>query len=137
MQHHPADMNLEPADRFEARARRQTMRVIRKIVGIAVVLAVCMWLFIVWSLWSEDTVARSAGEKQSFNLAAAFASELTRTFDLAAAAFHLIDSNVKAHPLGTGSDMENLLRAIAAVAKPGTGVRIAGPDGRLVLSSGD
>ncbi len=112
------------------------MRVIRKIVGIAVVLAVCMWSFIALSLWSEYTVARSAGQKQGFNLTAAFASELTRTFDSVAAAFQLIDSNVKAHPLGSGSDMENLLRAIIAAAKPGTGVRIAGPDGRLMFSSG-
>ena len=137
MQHHPADMNPEPADRFETRAKRQTMRVIRKIVGIAVVLTVCMWSFIAWSLWSEYTVAESAGQKQGFNLTAAFASELTRTFDSVAAAFRLIDSNVKMHPLGTGSDMENLLRAIVAAARPGTEVRIAGPDGRLVFSSGD
>ena len=128
-------MNPERADRFEARAKRQALRVIRKIVGLALFLAVCMWSFIGWSLWSEYEVARRTGQTEGFNLTAAFASELTMTFDSVAAAFRLIDSDIKARPSGVGSDMEHLRRPIAAITGPGTEVRIAGPDGHLLFST--
>lgn len=128
-------MTTERADRFEARAKRQTMRVIRKIVGIALFLAACMWSFIGWSLWSDYNVARAVGQTEGYNLTAAFASEVTMTFDSVAAAFRLIESHVKAHPSASGADMENLRPAITAVVGPGTSVRIAGPDGHLLFST--
>jgi two-component system cell cycle sensor histidine kinase PleC len=132
-------MNAVRAERFEAMARRQTLRVIRRIVGIALFLAVCMWSFIGWSLWSEYNVARAAGQTEGYNLTAAFASELTKTFESAAAVFRLIENDVKAGPLGPGAGpgtgIDPLRRSIAAVAGPGTEVRIAGPDGHLLFST--
>jgi hypothetical protein len=128
-------MNAERADRFEARAKRQALRVIRKVVGFALFLGVCMWGFIGWSLWSEYNLARSAGQTEGYNLTAAFASELSMTFDSVGAAFRFIESEIEAHPPGAGADMENLRRSITAIAGPGTEVRIAGPDGHLLFSS--
>jgi len=128
-------MNAERADHFEARAKRQMREVIRKIVIIAMSLGVCMWSFISWSLLTEYAAARSVGQTEGYNLTAAFASELTKTFDSVAAALRLIESDIQAHPLDAGFDMENLRRSIKAIAGPGTEVRIAGSDGHLLFSS--
>ncbi len=128
-------MTAERADRFETRAKRQALRVIRKIVGIALFLAVCMWSFIGWSLWSEYNTARAVGQTEGYNLTAAFASELTMTFDSVAAAFRLIESDIRIRPLGTAWDMENLRRAIIAVAGPDIQMRIVGPDGHRLFST--
>jgi two-component system cell cycle sensor histidine kinase PleC len=131
-------MTTERADRFEGRAKRQVMRVIRKIVIAALSLAVCMWWFIGWSLWIEDNLARAAAGTQEYNLAAALASELSRNFDSVEAALRLIIEDIKASPPGVSdtAGLQRLTRAVAAVAGPDTRVRIAGPDGHLLFSSG-
>jgi two-component system, cell cycle sensor histidine kinase PleC len=131
-------MNAERADRFEGRARRQAVRVIRKIVGIALFLAICMWAFIAWSLWSEYNVARAAGRTQGYNLTAALAAELSRNFDSVSAAFQMITDRVKtdSSDLSNTAELERLAEAASAVAGPGTSVRIAGPDGRALFFFG-
>ena len=126
-------MSGERAYRYEERAKRQWLRVIRKIIGIALALVVGMWWFIGWSLWSESSAARAIGRTQGYNLTAAVASELTMTFDSINAALRLIDSDIKAIP--AGNDSEHLRQAIDAVTGPDSEVRIVGPDGRLVYSS--
>ncbi|MDR3529293.1 MAG: hypothetical protein P4L90_01865, partial [Rhodopila sp.] len=137
MQRDTADMNAERADRFEGRAKRQAVRISRKVVGTALALAVCMWSFIGWSLWSEYSVARAAGRTQGLNLAAAIAAELTRTFDAISNELRLIGSNIKeiAPGIPDTAEPERLRLAITAVADPDITVRIAGPDGRLLFST--
>jgi two-component system cell cycle sensor histidine kinase PleC len=127
-------MNAERADRFEARAKREAVRVIRKIVGTALSLAICMWAFIAWSLWSEYSAAGERGRIDGSNLAAAFASELTMRFDSVSAALRIIDSDIKETSPGP-PDAEHLREAIDAVAGPNADVRVAGPDGRLTFST--
>jgi signal transduction histidine kinase len=114
------------------------MRMMRVIVGVALSLAVCMWSFIGWSLWTEYNLARVVGRTQGYNLTAAFASELSQSFDSVSTAFRLIIEDSKANPPGASgtAGMERLAQAVVAVAGPDTGIRIAGPDGRLVFSSG-
>jgi signal transduction histidine kinase len=130
-------MNPERADRFEGRARRQAARVIRKIVGIALFLALCMWLFIGWSLWTEYDVTRAVGRAQGYNLAAALASELSHNFDTIESGFRLIADEVKTSPPGAvgNARWERLARAVTAVVGPDTSIRIAGPNGQVLFSS--
>jgi two-component system cell cycle sensor histidine kinase PleC len=118
----------------EARAKRQAVRVIAKIVGTALFLAVCMWTFIAWSLWSEYSAARVVGRTEGHNLSAAFASELALTFDRVSAAFRVIDKDIKEPSLRL-SDPNRLRDEIAAVAGPDADVRIVGPDGRRLFST--
>jgi two-component system cell cycle sensor histidine kinase PleC len=127
-------MNAERARRFDARAKRAAVRVIGKIVGTALLLAVCMWAFIAWSLWSEYRAANERGRIEGYNLTAAFASELTMTFDSISAALRVIDNNVKDAPPDT-HEAARLREAIGAVAGPNIDVTVAGPDGRLVFST--
>ena len=91
-------MNAERADRFAKRAQRHAMRMIGGIVSSAVFLAVCMWAFIAWSLCSEYGVARAHGRTEGYNLTAAFASELTMTFDQVSAALRIIDTDIRETP---------------------------------------
>jgi signal transduction histidine kinase len=126
--------STERADRFEKRAKRHSARLIRKVVGSALFLLVCMWGFIIWSLWSEYSAARAVGRTEGFNLTAAFASELTMTFDSVSAALRVVDNNVKEIQAG-GSDPQRLRDAISAVAGPDVYVRLAGPDGHLLFST--
>jgi two-component system, cell cycle sensor histidine kinase PleC len=130
-------MNQERADRFEGRARRQAVRVIRKLVGIALFLAICMWLFIGWSLWAEYSTARSVGRTQGFNLAAALTSELSRNFDAVDAAFRSIADAVRTGPPDASdkAGWDRLTAGAAALVGPEIGIRIAGADGRLLFAS--
>jgi two-component system cell cycle sensor histidine kinase PleC len=107
---------------------------IRKIVGTARVLGACMWAFIVWSLWSEYSAARAAGRTEGYNLTAAFASELTMTFDQVSATLRLIDNGIREIPSGA-LDSEHLREAIATIAGPDANVWIVGPEGRLLFST--
>ena len=66
---------------FADRADRHATRVIYKIVGVAVLIAALMWLFIAGLIWSERQSALHHGLIDGRNLAAAFAVELTHTLD--------------------------------------------------------
>ncbi len=77
MQRDAVDISTERTDRFEARAKRQAWRVVRRIVGAALLLVLCMWVFIAWSLWSEYNAARALGRTAASNLSAALAMDLT------------------------------------------------------------
>jgi signal transduction histidine kinase len=127
-------MNAERADRFEAQAKRHAARTIRKIVGTALAVALGLWAFIAWSLWSGYNAARAHGRTEGYNLTAAFASELTLTFDHVSAVLRVIDNDIKETPPGA-SDMEHLGNAISAAAGPDVDVRVVGPDGRLLFST--
>jgi two-component system cell cycle sensor histidine kinase PleC len=110
------------------------MRVIGRIIGAAVFLTIVMWAFITWSLWSEYGVAYDHGRIDGRNLTAAFASELTMTFDRVRSALDVIDNTIKAASPGP-LDTERLRETIDAVAGADTDVRITGPDGHLVFST--
>jgi signal transduction histidine kinase len=137
MQAEPVNASAQPA--FEREATAQASRFSRLISGIALSLAVCMWGFIAWSAWSEDLAARENGRIQAYNLTAAFANEVSLTFDAIDAALRRIDAVIKAGPPGaepgTPAGAARLAREIPLAVKPGTEVRIAGPDGRLLFST--
>ena len=136
MQRDVVNMSAERADRFEGRAKRQAERVIRKIIGIALLLAICMWAFIGWSLGLEFDAARAVGRTEAYNLTAAFSFELSAAIDAAGAALQRIEDAAKAVPsTATQADFQAALRREAAMA--GKPVRIAGPDGQRVFSSLD
>lgn len=130
-------MNADRANRFEERANRQTVRVIRKIIAVAVVLVVCMWGFIGGSLWSEYSAARAVGKTEGYNLTAAVALELTMTFESVSATLRLIEREVRSIQLGSDNrlDGRDLQQAVAIIAAPETEVRIVGPDGRLLFTT--
>ena len=98
MQRDAIDTNAQRADRFETRAKRQAVRVIRKIVLGALFLVLSMWAFIAWSLWAEYNSAHAVGRTEGINLSAAFALELTHAMDAADAALAAIDQAVKFGP---------------------------------------
>jgi signal transduction histidine kinase len=112
---------------------------ISKIVSTAVTLAACMWAFIAWSMVSEYSAANRHGRTDGYNLTAAFASELTMTFDQVSAVLRVVDNDIKANPPDAPPPdapySDHLQQAIDAVAGPSAGVRVAGPDGRLIFST--
>ena len=130
-------MSTADADRFKAQAKRQALRVIHRIVGTALFLAVCMWAFIGWSQWSEYTTARMTGRTEGFNLTAAFASELTVTFDSVSTQLHLIERDLQRVPRGIGEDAvrEHIRQMVGALTGLGTEVRIIGSDGQRFFST--
>lgn len=125
------DANAERVDRFEGRARRQAVRIIRKIVSIALFLAVCMWFVIGWSLWTEFSSARAIGSTEGYNLSAAFAENLTNTLDTANAALASIDRIVRSAP--PDRVKLELQQVVASITVRDIAVRITGPDGRQIL----
>jgi signal transduction histidine kinase len=135
MQLEPVTVKSHPAGEFERVATRQASRVSRMIVGIALFLAVLMWCFIVWSSWSEDAAARQNGRIQAYNLTAAFANELSMKLDAIGAEFGAIEAAIKAAPPETPAGAARLAAELKAILAPGSDVRIAGPDGRLVFST--
>lgn len=122
------------ADRFAGHAKNEALRMIGTIVGIALFLTICMWVFIVWSLWSDDSAARARGRTEGYNLTAAFTSELTKAFESISATLRVIDSNVREISPGA-PDTKHLQATIDAVAGPDADVRVVGPDGGLIFSS--
>ena len=126
-------MNNQHADRFEARGKRHASRMIRNMVGVALFLAIFMWSFLAWSLWSEYRSARDVGRTEGYNLSAAFASDLTVTLDSISAKLGLIAAEIKGPPTIT-REAANPPLAIAG-AGAGAAVWIVGPDGRLVYAT--
>jgi two-component system cell cycle sensor histidine kinase PleC len=137
MQRDAVDGNRERVDRLEGRAKRQARRVILRIVGAAVVLIVCMWLFIAWSLWSEYDAARARGWTDGANLTAALALDLTTALDGAAVELQHIEDGIRQLPQGPSkAELQSRLRHDAgAIAAGGSALRIADPDGRIVIST--
>ena len=127
----------ERADRFEGRAKRQAKRIIRKLVLIALALAMAMWVFIGWSQWSEYSVAEAGGRRQGSNLTAAAAIELTRNFDSVAAALRVVESAVRqlSPDLADADRRAEMRRIGATVVNPDIGVQIADTDGHLIFAS--
>nr|WP_294525574.1 ATP-binding protein [uncultured Rhodopila sp.] len=134
MQPEPVTVIAQPASDFKRSATRQASRVSRMIAGIALALALLMWCFIAWSVWSENETALLNGRIQAYNLTAAFANELSLRFDAVDARFRAIAAIARAVP-PSPQDTERLAREIPAVVDAGTGVRIVGPDGRLLFST--
>ncbi|HBK06127.1 MAG TPA: hypothetical protein DDZ81_09705 [Acetobacteraceae bacterium] len=133
MQRDATDANAECADRFEGRARRQAVRVLRKIVLLALFLTTCMWGFIGWSLWTEYANARAVGCTEGYNLTAAFAMELTNELDAANAVLESIAGTVKSSP---DDEIKPGVQQVATgMANKAIGVRIAGPDGKRLLTT--
>ena len=122
---------------FKGTATEQAYRVTRQIVGTAGILALCMWVFIAWSWRSEYIMSRAAGRIQEFNLIAAFADELTLTFDSVCGALQLVQNEVGDMPpsASTAEVRARLAQAIRGVTDPTRGIRVVGPDGKLVFST--
>jgi two-component system, cell cycle sensor histidine kinase PleC len=137
MQPYAVDVNRERAERLDGRARRQARRVMRRIIGAALGLVLCMWLFISWSLWSEYDGARASGWTEGANLSAALALDLTTVLDGAARALQRIDDGIKGLPQGAsaGDVQAHLRQAAGAIAIAGAAVRIADPQGQVVAST--
>jgi signal transduction histidine kinase len=137
MQRDTVDLNTERADRFEGRAKRQAWRVIRRIVGGALFLVLCMWVFIAWSLWFEYDAARGIGRTEGSNLSAALALDLTLALDDAALALQHVAEGIKKMEPGAAVAVirEQMGRDAAAISASGRQVRIADADGRIVIST--
>jgi signal transduction histidine kinase len=124
-----------PASAFERTANAQALHFSRLIVGIACSLAICMWGFIAWSAWSEQRTARDNGWTQGYNLTAAVANELTRTFDAIDAEFRAIDTDFNTLPPDASARALRLALASPQPAGLFTDIRIANPDGHRVFSA--
>ncbi|HEY4174634.1 MAG TPA: ATP-binding protein [Rhodopila sp.] len=122
---------------FKGTATEQAYRVIRQIVGTAGILALCMWVFIGWSWRSEYRLSQFAGRTQEFNLIAAFANELTLTFDSVSGALQLVQNEIGAMPpSATPEDVqERLQQVIRGVTGSMRDIRVLGPDGKLLFST--
>jgi len=119
---------------FKGTAREQAYRTTRQIVGTAGILALSMWCFIAWSWRSEYRMSEAAGRTQEFNLIAAFANELTLTFDSVSGALQLVQNEVGAMP--PSAEMQaRLQQAIRGVTDPTRDVRVIGPGGKLLFST--
>jgi two-component system cell cycle sensor histidine kinase PleC len=122
---------------FKGSAEQQAYRISWQIIGIALFVAVCMWSFIAWSVWSEYRVARATARTHEFNLTAAFAGELTLTFDSAAGALRLIQSEIAAMPpsASSGAIQARMAQVTRNMTDPARDILIVGPDGRLLFST--
>jgi signal transduction histidine kinase len=122
---------------FKGTATEQANRVTRQIVGTASILALCMWCFIAWSWRSEYNMSQTAGRIQEFNLVAAFANELTLTFESVSGALQLVQNEVGAMPPSASSAevRARLQQAIRGVNDPMRDIRVIGADGKLLFST--
>jgi signal transduction histidine kinase len=132
MQLEPATAD-RPASAFERWANGQALHVSRLIVGVACSLAICMWCFIAWSVWSEQRAARENGRIQGYNLTAAFANELTGTFDAIDAEFRAIDDEVNTLSPEASARALRLALASPQLSSLFADIRIAGPDGHRIF----
>jgi hypothetical protein len=121
---------------FTGTATEQAYRVSRQIVGTALFLALCMWSFIGWSLWSEYSLTRTTSRTQEFNLIAAFAGELTLTLDSVNGALRLIQNEIAAIPPSEplASVQARLERAARDMPGLAQDIRVAGPNGKVLFS---
>ena len=122
---------------FTGTATEQAYRVSRQIVGTALFLALCMWSFIGWSLWSEYSVTRTTSRTQEFNLIAAFSGELTLTLDSVSDALRLIQNEIAATPpseppASVQARLERATRDMPALAQD---ICVAGPNGKMLFST--
>ena len=120
-----------------SRANRHTRRIIRKIVGIAVLLAALMWLFIGGLIWSERQSALQHGLVNGRNLAAAFAVELTHTLDHIAGAMDAIIQRMPIDAEGRPrvAELDQWVNDFALLGKPAKYFGLIGPDGKLIFSN--
>ncbi len=123
--------------RFSSRARRHATRICRKIAVITAVIVACMWLFIVGSVRSEFEQAMIRGRIDAKNLTAAFADEITHTFDRISAAMELIDNDVRTalDTPGGKFSLDRWTKEVPSFMRPATHVSIVNPAGDLVFST--
>jgi signal transduction histidine kinase len=122
---------------FSGTATRQAHRVSRRIIGSALFLALCMWSFIGWSLWTEFRLSYASSRTQEDNLIAAFSGELTLTLDSVSADLQLIQNEIAAMPPSASPAVVQALlqKATANMTGPARNIRVAGPDGTLLFST--
>lgn len=123
--------------RYGARAHRHARRVSRKIVAVAAVLATCMWLFIIGSLWSEREQALAHGRTEGHNLAAAFAEEITHTFDTISGVLDLMAARAKDDPAAfhPGDALRQWTDELPRLAREGAHVSVVDADGRMIFTT--
>jgi two-component system cell cycle sensor histidine kinase PleC len=126
-----------PATSFACAASQQARLVTRQILGTALFLALCMWSFILWSLWTEYDVTRTASRTQELNLVAAFAGELTLTLDSVGNVLQRIQDEIAALPqAATPAERQaRLRRAIGDRPSLAQDIRVVGPDGTVLFST--
>jgi len=127
----------DPISDFARRADRYALRVIRKVVAVAAIIAALMWLFIGWVIWSERQSALAQGLVDGRNLAAAFAVELTHTLDHIDGA---MDTILHRMPLGRDgrpsvSDLKLWASDLSLIAAPAKYIGVIGADGKLLFSN--
>ncbi len=122
---------------FADRANRHSGRVVRKILGIASVVAALMWLFIGWLIWSERESALAHNRIDGRNLAAAFAVELTHTLDHIDGAMDAIIGRMPVNPDGSPKfeELVQWSRDFALLARPARYIGLIDKQGMLVFSN--
>jgi two-component system cell cycle sensor histidine kinase PleC len=122
---------------FAGAARQQARRVTLQILGTALFLALCMWSFIVWSLWTEYDVTRTTSRTQELNLTAAFASELRLTLDSVGTVLQRIQDEIAALPQSAPPAVLQARLRLAIGDRPDLAqdIRVVGPDGHLLFST--
>lgn len=131
-------MSLAEAEKFEARARRETVRVIRRIIDFAVALVLAIWAFSVWSVWTEYSVTRYSARAQSMDLTNAFTLELDRNLATADNAFQLVGGAIQADASGLSAGLANdsLLASVRRLSPAIRQVVIVGANGQPAYPPG-
>ena len=124
--------DLRHVHALKGSAESQAYRVSRQIACMALLLGLCMWSFIAWSLWSEYGQARATARTQEHNLIAALAGELTLTFNSISGTLKLVQDEVDAAP---PDKRRAELEEIRNLTDPARDVRVVAPDGRLLFST--
>jgi|GEM_PF-2369452 len=122
---------------FADRASRHSRRIVRKILSIATVVAVLMWAFIGWLIWSERESALQHGRIEGRNLAAAFAVELTHMLEHIDGAMDAIVGRIPVNPDGSPKleDLQQWSRDFALLARPARYIGLIDKQGMLVFSN--
>lgn len=131
-------MSLEEAGQFEARARRETARVIRRIIDFAVALVFAIWALSIWSMWTEYSITRSSARAQSIELTNALGLELGRSLTTADNAFKMVDTALQAGASGlsVGLGDDGLLASVRRISPAVRQVAIIEANGQSAYPPG-
>jgi two-component system, cell cycle sensor histidine kinase PleC len=135
---HPAEVSYgRLAVDLENSARANATRFGIKIAATGVTLVLVLWAFIAFDLHGQEQAAIEREQVDGQNLSAAFAEEVTRTFDSIAGAMALVARQVRADPVGFSAsfDPTRWSAELAAIARPTVHVLMLDPAGQVMFTT--